>query len=235
MWFMEGQEYSPRNSNSSMATKYKLVVFDMDGTLIKNSSCWYELHVHFGTESQNAANLKDFSDGRITYDEFMRRDIALWDPLPHVSRIKEALSDFELHPNAKETVRSLKEAGIMTAIISGGVDVLAEMVAGELGIDIVIANGVEKDYRGYLTGKGICRVDINKKGAVLEHLARELGISLSNCIAVGDSKWDADMLKTAGLGIGYRPDAELAKVADRTITDLDELLGIALVQKETKG
>ena len=213
-------------------TKYKLVAFDMDGTLIKTTSCWQKLHEHFGTEDLNAVNLKEFSEGRISYDEFMKRDITLWNPLPHVSRVKDALSDYELHPNAKEVVKALKDAGIITAIISGGVDVLAEMVAEELGINFVIANGVETDYSGYLTGNGVCRVDIKQKGAVLEKLANDLGISPSHCIAVGDSKWDVDLLEAAGLGIGYNPDAELAKVADKTISDLNEILGIALQPKQ---
>ena len=153
----------------------------------------------------------------------------MWDPAPHIDAIAGALSDFEFYPNAKEVVQTLRDEGILTAIISGGIDVLANQVGEQLGVDTVLANGMETDENGYLTGKGICRVDIRKKDAVLCALAKENGFLSRECVAVGDSKWDANFLAAAGLGVAYRPDEELARVADRTILDLKELLGIVIV------
>jgi phosphoserine phosphatase len=38
---------------------------------------------------------------------------------------------------------------------------------------------------------------------------------------VGDSKWDVNFLRSAGLGVAIGSDAELGKVADVIIRDFD--------------
>ena len=48
--------------------KIKLVVFDMDGTLLKPRSCWAYIHEHFGTD--NSGMLKLYIEQKITDQEF---------------------------------------------------------------------------------------------------------------------------------------------------------------------
>ena len=43
--------------------RIKLVVFDMDGTLLKPRSCWAYIHEHFGTD--NSEMLKKYIDHKI--------------------------------------------------------------------------------------------------------------------------------------------------------------------------
>ena len=45
-------------------TEIKLVVFDMDGTLLKPRSCWAYIHDYFGTD--NSLNLQRFINGELT-------------------------------------------------------------------------------------------------------------------------------------------------------------------------
>jgi phosphoserine phosphatase len=201
--------------------KYKIVAFDMDGTLIKEESCWWMIHQHFGTEKGAARNLETWARGEIDYPEFMRRDIQLWQPVPHISQIEEILSKFTLAPNAAEVVAGIHQMGGEVAIVTGGIDLLANRVARKLGIEHVLANGLEVDERGYLTGEGIFRVDPLRKHEALERLTKLLGLSLNQCVAVGDSKWDVNFLRSAGLGVAIGSDAELGKVADVIIRDFD--------------
>lgn len=90
---------------------YKTVAFDLDGTLVTEKSSWWKLHQHFGTYTQSLANMKDYEQGEIGYDEFMRRDIGLWKPRPHISTIKEVLLDYHLTANSKLVTKILNEKG----------------------------------------------------------------------------------------------------------------------------
>ena len=201
--------------------KYKLVAFDMDGTLVEADSCWGVLHRYFGTQAEARGTLDAYERGEIDYPVFMRRDISLWKPTPHISQIGRILGGFKLKPNAAEVVAEIHGKGYQIAIITGGLDVLAEKVADELGIDHVFANGLEVDEGGYLTGEGIFRVEPRFKHLVLEKLAAELDISPKRCVAVGDSRYDVNFLKHAGLGVAIGADSELLKVADIVIHDFE--------------
>lgn len=202
---------------------YNLGIFDMDGVLIEEVSSWVIIHDHFGVN--NKRSVKDYIDGRIDDFEFMRRDIALWrrkrHPL-HIDDMKEILNNATFMPGAEETFRRLKENGIKTAIVSGGLRCVAEPLAKRLGIDVVLANGLESDEKGYLTGEGILNVPLNDKGAVVRDLLKELGIKKEEAFAVGNSYIDVSMFREAGLGIAFNPDDDVVrKESDVVIEEKD--------------
>lgn len=200
--------------------RYKLIAFDMDGTLIEEGSCWDIIHRRFGTKAAADKNLEAWERGEIDYPEFMRRDIRLWQPPPSISEIREILSEFTLAPNAVEVVAGIYKRGYHAAIVTGGIDLLANEVAKQLGIGYVLANGLATDERGRLTGEGIFRVEPNRKHEALARLTGGLGLSLGECIAVGDSRYDINFLKHAGLGVAIGSDMTLARVADVVVEDL---------------
>ncbi|MDI6883933.1 MAG: HAD-IB family phosphatase [Hadesarchaea archaeon] len=201
--------------------RYKLVAFDMDGTLVVEESCWGTLHRHFGTQEAARRNLRAYERGEIDYQEFMRRDISLWRPPPHISEIEQVLASFTLAPKVAGIVKDIHERGYSTAIITGGLDILARRVAEELRIGHVFANGLAVDERGRLSGEGIFRVEPSLKDEVLSRLVERLGMTLDECVAVGDSKYDVRFLKRAGLGVAIGGSSELARVADVVIRDFE--------------
>ncbi len=204
--------------------KYKLVAFDMDGTLVEEYSSWGSIHQHFGTAPQALKNLEAWDRGEIDYPEFMRRDTLLWGPQMKLSQVDEILSEFNLMPGAPEVTSALRERGYHMAILTGGLSVLAERVADQLGIEHILANGLEVDERGYLTGEGIFRVDPLRKYEALEGLAKQLGFTLGDCVAVADSKYDVSLFEKVGMGIAIGDDETLAAAADAAIGDLKLLL-----------
>jgi phosphoserine phosphatase len=201
--------------------RYKLVAFDMDGTLVEEHSCWGIIHRHFGTQQKASRNLEAWERGEIDYSEFMRLDIKLWQPTPHISQVEEILSNFKLAPNALGVVSELRGKGYQVAIVTGGLDILAKKVADRLKIEHVLANGLEVDERGYLTGEGIFRVEPYCKHEALEKLADRLGVRMGECVGVGDSKYDSNLFEHVGLGVAVGRDETLARVSDVVIEDFE--------------
>ena len=201
--------------------RYKLVAFDMDGTLVEEDSCWGVLHRHFGTQEGARRNLGAYERGEIDYPEFMRRDIVLWKPVPTLEEVRRVLIPHRLAPNVERVVGEIRRRGYQTVVITGGLDLLAEEVVRKLGIRSVFSNGLAADEKGRLIGEGIFRVEPRFKHKVLAGLVDELGISLQQCVAVGDSKYDVNFLKHAGLGVAIGTDSELAGVADVVIRDFE--------------
>ncbi len=211
-------------SYQKLSETYGLVAFDLEGVLVDERS-WISLHGHFGMKERAAGNLAAYKDGKTDYKEFMRRDIALW-PKAHADEIDSVLSGFTLAEGAKETVKGLKKKGYAVAIISAGIDILAKKVAEALDIPYVLANGLEFDRTGHITGEGVERVALGGKEHALESLAKYLGLEPRQCVSVGDSDWDASFLAASGFGVAYGRGEhdKLDKAAKVKIENLTELL-----------
>jgi phosphoserine phosphatase len=212
-----------------------LVCFDMDGVLIDVGSSWVMVHKHFGV--QNEASLRAYLNGEFDDKEFIRRDASLWLKLkPHIKR-----ADFEdifrippLMPGVERTVETLRAEGIEMAIVSGGVDVMAENVAKRLGIPRVAANGFVYDEDGHITGEGVVRTPLNDKAAPVVRFAEESGIPLERVLCVGNSLPDVSMFEVAGRSIAFHPEDDYTRDhATWTIEDgpLDQILPMVLQRR----
>ena len=198
----------------------KLVVFDMDGTLVDVASSWATVHEHFGLS--NRMNLERFLRDEIDDEEFIRADVRLWKtrrPDISISEVGAILDRVPLMPGAVELTRGLKAHGMRLGIVSGGIDLLAERVGLELGMDIVRANGLTTRPDGSLTDEGLVRVPIKRKGEVLKSLQRELGIRREETAAVGNSDIDIALFRESRVGIAFRPEDEPTRRAATAVVD----------------
>jgi phosphoserine phosphatase len=208
----------------------RLVALDMDGTLVDVASSWASVHAHFG--EQNADGLRRFMANEIDDLEFIRSDIRIWwkhRPNLDIDELEEILSTVPLMPGARELVAGLHAQGARTAIISGGIDLLARRIGKELGIDVVLANGFRVDADGRLTGEGIVRVPIHRKEEVLATLQSQLGISLEETASVGNSEIDAGLFRRSRVGVAFRPEDETVRHAATAIvtgSDLTKVLDV---------
>jgi phosphoserine phosphatase len=197
----------------------ELVVFDMDGVLVDIDSSWMLIHRAFGTD--NEEGFQRYSKGEIDFKEFMRSDIEKWNKAD-INLIKSILSSAPLMLGAKETIKTLKEAGYRTAIISSGISLLAEMVQAELGIDHVLANRLLFDDEGRLTGDGEVVVELQGKFEALRKLTAKLGLTPIQTAIVGDSRFDVPMFKASALSIAFNPkDIETEVSASITVKGRD--------------
>jgi phosphoserine phosphatase len=212
--------------------RFDLVAFDMDGVLVEFNSTWCWIHSHFGVNNETA--LQEFIDGVIDDHEFMRRDIALWKeriPDINIDYINGVLDPVPEVKGVGETIRILKENGIRTVIISGGLDIVARRIADSYGFDGWAANGLEVDDFGTLTGKGILRVELVNKRKALDSFLEKWGISGDRAAAVGNSFVDVSMFKGCSLSIAFNPiDAWVAENASAVVDsdDLSDILPLIL-------
>jgi phosphoserine phosphatase len=210
----------------------RLVAFDMDGTLVDVASSWRVVHDHFG--DANDDGLRRFLANEIDDEEFIRSDIRLWKahaPELSVFDLERILSTVPLMPGASVLVRTLRDRGARTAIVSGGLDLLARRVARELGIDVALANGVRVTPEGRLTGEGIVRVPIHGKEGVLAHLQEQLGVGPEETASVGNSEIDVGLFRRSRIGVAFLPEddrvrsAATAVVTERDLTKVLDALG----------
>jgi len=194
----------------------ELVVFDMDGVLVDFYSSWVWVHHHFGT--CNDDSLASYHAGEIDDHEFIRRDVALWlakQPRIHISTIRDILRSIPIMEGVGETISTLKADGKKCAIVSGGLDILAQRLVDSFGFDIVLSNSLVVDEDGYLTGEGIVGLKLNDKASPLLHLQERFGIPPERTAAVGDSRIDVNMFDHSSLSIAFNPDGpHVVKHAD---------------------
>jgi phosphoserine phosphatase len=192
----------------------------MDGTVLEHNSSWVAIHRHYGTEQKGAASLRLYTEGKIGYREFMRRDISSWPKGVTRSDIVSILSEYRLRRDAPRVFEELRTRRIRTALITSGIDILAKEVAEDLGIDYWLANGLRFDSRGFLLPNGVGRVDPTRKDVAHRRLLSKLGISRDKTIAVGDTIYDLAFLKSARLGFML---AHTTRVPDPEIIHIERL------------
>ena len=203
--------------------KPSLAAFDLDGTVLEHNSSWVAIHRHYGTEHVGAASLRLYTEGRIDYHEFMRRDIASWPKGVTRDEIKSILSGYAIRREAPKVFEELRRRGIQTALVTSGIDILAKEVAEALKIDHWVANGLKFDRAGVLQPTGVGRVDPTRKDLAFKKMLRRLGVPPKDAIAIGDTIYDLAFLKSAGLGFML---AHTTRVEDQGIIHIGRLTEI---------
>ncbi len=193
----------------------------MDGTLVDVASSWRVVHDHF--DDHNDEGLRRFLANEIDDEEFIRSDIRIWwrhAPDLTVEDLEGILASVPLMPGAAELVDGIHARGARTAIVSGGLDLLARRIARELGIEVALANGVRVDSDGCLTGEGIVRVPIHGKEGVLAALQQQLGVTPEETASVGNSEIDVGLFHRSRVGVAFLPeDDTVRRAATHVVTE----------------
>lgn len=196
----------------------RLVAFDMDSTLIQGEVI-DELAKLAGTGEQVVAITEAAMRGEMDFQTSFRRRVALLRGLPE-SALAEVITRLPLTEGAERLVGMLRRLGYKTAILSGGFTFFGDVLQQRLGIDHVHANTlVIRD--GVVTGEVLDPiVDGERKAALLQEIAAHEGLSLEQCIAVGDGANDLPMLRLAGLGIAFRAKPLVRSSAKQSLSSL---------------
>ena len=190
----------------------RLLVADMESTII-GQECLDELAEAVGLRAHIAAITERAMRGEIDFEPALRERVGLLKDLPREALQRVMDERVRPNPGARTLVRTMRAHGAFTALVSGGFTFFTEQVARALGFDSHQANTLVFD-RDRLAGT-VHEPILGREAklAALERLARDLGISLSESLAVGDGANDLAMLRRAGLGVAYHAKPKVAAEA----------------------
>jgi phosphoserine phosphatase len=202
--------------DSAFRRNRRLVVFDMDSTLIE-AEVIDELAKYAGVGDEVSKITEQAMRGEIDFKESFSKRLALLKGLDEAC-LKEIANELKLTEGAQKLISTLRVLGYRTAIISGGFEFFGHYIKQKLGMDYVFANQlqiIDGKLSGEVSGEV---VDADRKAKLLRELAEQEEIDLQQVIAVGDGANDLKMLSTAGLGIAFRAKPLVKESAKQSIS-----------------
>ncbi len=207
--------------------EFKLVAMDMDSTLI-TIECIDEIADMQGLKPQVAAITEAAMRGELDFSASLTQRVALLEGLDASALQRVYDERLKLSPGAETMLAAVQKAGLKTLLVSGGFTFFTERLKERLGLDYTHANALEI-VDGKLTGKvvgGI--VDAEEKQRTVERVCKEMGISPSEAIVMGDGANDLKMMGIAGLSVAFRAKPVVRSQADVALNfvGLDGLLNV---------
>lgn len=212
--------------------KYKLVVFDLDGTIIDETIfIWQTIHDHLSIDQVIRNRMSEkFYNKEISYEEWALHDIKMWQEKNATKEdIFKALKPLKLMNGALETLNELKRKGIKLAIISGSLNIALEKVFPDYKdyFDYCFLNKIYFNEDGSIKSLKATEFDFEHKADGLKYISEKENIDVKDIVFVGDHDNDIYIAELAGFTIAFNSKSEkLNKIADVIIEkkDLREIL-----------
>lgn len=197
--------------------KFRLVIFDLDGTLTQERSIWEYIHKRLGKWYGFAEKYQNqFLAGKISYEEFCERDAQVWKGM-RVDELLEIVKTVPFHPGVDELINYLKQKGLRLSMVSSGLSVLSDWVHQKFGFDYSVSNDLLHE-NGILSGKVKIQVYFDKKADWVKRILKQFGVKSEEVIAIGDSSGDMDMFQMVGFSIAF----------NSSCRDLDQVASVCI-------
>lgn len=182
--------------------KYKIIVFDIDGTITRHVSSWRYIHEKLGLWDVLAKKYQDqFLAGKISYRRFCELDAAHWKGMD-ADKLHDVFRNVRYSRNARRAIKKLKDKGFKLVAISTGLQFITDRIKKEMKFDYVIGNRLNV-RKGRLTGSVTINISHGAKGKTVRTILKRFGVKPSEMIAVGDSEGDIPMIKLAGYSVAF--------------------------------
>ncbi|MFA6321211.1 MAG: HAD-IB family phosphatase [Candidatus Omnitrophota bacterium] len=193
---------------------YKLIIFDIDGTITRHISSWRYIHEKLGLWHKRAFCYQEqFFAGKISYRKFCELDAAHWRGMSE-RKIRKIFKSVLYSKNAVPVIKKLKKMGFKLAAVSTGLQFMPDRILKELKFDYTISNRLVS-RNGRLTGGVIIKIAHGAKHKTLKTIFRRFNVKPHEVICVGDSEGDIPLAKECGYSMALNSTSkELSKISD---------------------
>ena len=201
--------------NKTLAS-YKMLVCDMDSTLIQNE-CIDEIADLINLKKEIAEITEQTMMGHLSFDESIKKRVSLLKGI-NVSAFEKIINEkIKLQPYVMEWIDYVKKFNLKTIIVSGGFTYFVDFVRNTLQMDHAYANELQM-IDGVLTGKLYGDIiNAEKKANIIKSLTDQYGFKSDEVISIGDGANDLLMLKESGLSISMHGKPILNDYVDWTV------------------
>ncbi len=195
-----------------MCVMVAAVLFDMDGVLVRSTEAWFRVVEAAGVRFRGAAVTREefmptFGQGTAAdLDVFKFRGSRAELDAFYVAEFPRYLESVWVNPAAAEVLRWCRGQKLATALVTNTVSPLADQVIGFAKLTAYFDSFATADR----VAKGKPAPDL------LVLAAAELKVSLSNCVMVGDSRYDREAAQAAGaqfVGLGLEAACRIEDLA----------------------
>lgn len=210
-------------------SEIKAVVFDIDGTLTKETSWSVIATSAGGTPEEDLETYYAQKTGKISDAEADRRILGMWTRKGLLSkqRYTEILTAIPLREDALDLVNYLKSQNILICLITGAMDLYAEVTAKRLGVDNYYGNAklYWDEHENILNFT--YQVDQGSlKLAQFREFCQKYNLRSEECVPIGDSDNDYLLFVETKKGIAVKTefeDKDLEAVAWQVVNNLSEI------------
>jgi phosphoserine phosphatase len=203
---------------------YPVVVFDLDGTLLRRSTVSLLLAEHLGQAETINELERAFVAGEISSRAIADASAASYAGRT-TSEIESVLAAASWIDGIDETLRTLAEAGSHVLLATITWRFAAELLQERHGF--VAVSGTELQVTDGVVGGNVSRYfDEHDKLRFVEDWCAERGLSLAQVAAVGDSRSDLPLFRRTGRSVALNatPEAQRAATCVIDTEDLREVL-----------
>ena len=186
----------------SSQRKKKLLISDMDGTIIENETL--NDIANFLGKGDQVKKITDLGlKGRLDFSTSLENRVHLLKGL-HLSSLEEAKRVVTFKKGAKKLFKVLKDNNFTTVLVSGGFKPITTYVQKYLAIDYEYSNtfGVVGDLFDGTTNGPI--INANYKEKIVNKLLKKFNLNKNQIVGIGDAANDMNMLLSVGLPIAFK-------------------------------
>ncbi len=204
----------------------KLIIFDIDGVLLRNKSSFKEILGLLGKETESEEIDKEYQKRKSSGPWGLEELVKLYQGFSKEELKKVALDYCEnnIREESKQAIAQLKEKGYLVGVISSNPQFAGDALAEILSLDF--AEGTEFEFENNVaTGLIKRKIDRNIKPEILKEKINELGVQKQDVIVVGNSVTTVPMSEIAEMFIAFLPKDDIAEEkAVKTVESFEQLI-----------
>ncbi|MFI1014345.1 HAD family hydrolase [Streptomyces sp. NPDC020965] len=206
-----------------MSFRHPVIAFDLDGTLLRNTSGSLLLAHAMGHLTAVEELERLYAEYGIDHHEYSTREAPLFAGTT-TGQIRDHLRDAPWIGGLEETFTELADAGCTLLLATLAWEFVSEAIEHRPWFAAVSGVGMEIND-GVLSGRVSRHMSEDGKVTFVDGWCRANGVALADVAAVGDSRSDVSLFRAAGTTIALNATPDARAVADHVV-DTDDLRDI---------